>query len=296
MEHVRRAFDAVIDDVNKDDMSVVCRINTSGRDRYNTVIAAHGGRFKNFRSAGAPVLWEHGKHPQRWTDPIANSPKLWNNGGPVATEIIAQPTFLSDDFSRQRFEWYRDGKVKGWSVNILPTMSQCGPPTKDELRSRPDWEGVETVFRDWDLAEFSGTVIPGNADAVTSDRAVEVLEMVQRGIMWIPEEAKEIFQAISVKAVEPAKEPEPEPEPEKPKRTVRYIDTDGSRWTLCEPDESIIATFTDPEDAEECLRAMSQSRSFERILMSVHTEQQAKFESQKEDLLAEILLRQWGVV
>jgi len=190
-----RTFDAVIDDVNTVKRSVVARINTSSRDRYNTVIAPKGCQSKNWRAAGGPVLWEHGKDPRRFTDPIANSRNLWNNGGPMPTELIAEPVFLDDDFSQQRFEWYRDGKVKGWSVNILPVAKSVSPPTKDELRARPDWEDVELVYREWDLAEFSGTVIPGNAEALTSDRVTGVMEMVERGLLWLPDEARSIYEA-----------------------------------------------------------------------------------------------------
>ncbi len=195
MNSIIRTFDAVVEDVNKSDMSLVARINTSNKDRFNTVIAAKGARWKNWRALGSPVLWEHGKDARRHTDPIANASQIWNNGGPSPTEILAQPRFLKDDFSRQRFEWYRDGVVRGWSVNILPTHDHSGPPTTEELRSRPDWEGVDTIYRDWDLAEFSGTVIPGNSDALTSDRAAKVLEYARSGLLWLPDEVKPAYEA-----------------------------------------------------------------------------------------------------
>lgn len=182
-ETIIRTFDAIVDSVNSDDMSLVARINTSSVDRYKTVIAARGGRFKGWRATGMPVCWEHGKDPRRFTDPIANSRNVWNNGGPLPTEILIQPAFLKDDFSRQRFEWYRDGVIRGWSVHALPDFNQSGPPTKDELRARPDWSNAHTIYRDWELAEASGTVIPGNVEALTADRAAKVLSLVERAYL-----------------------------------------------------------------------------------------------------------------
>ncbi len=199
---VLRTLDALVDSVDKSDMSMVVRINTSCLDKFNTAILAKGGKFKNWRNAGMPVLWEHGKDVhRRFTDPIANSKGVWNNGGPNPTEILAEPKFLTDDFARQRYEWYRDSVIRGWSVNVLPVFNRCSPPTQDELRMRPDWEGASVIYREWDLNEFSGTVLPGNPEAVTSDRAAKVLEFVQRNQLWLPDEAQEIYEKAAARTM-----------------------------------------------------------------------------------------------
>jgi hypothetical protein len=244
MDNVIRAYEALIDSVSNDDMSIVARINTASVDRYQTVIDPRGGRFDNFRKLGAPNLWEHGKDPRRHTDPIANSQWIRTDGGQVPKQILAKPVFLGDDFSRQRWEWYRDGIIKGWSVNILPD-GNISPPSKEELRSRPDWEAAQLVYRSWDLAEFSGTVIPGNAECLTADRTAKIAELVQRGLVWLPDEAKPFYaDAFQAKNAPPEK------------RSARYIEDNGAQWAIYEPSGEYIAAFPFKDLAERCLAAM----------------------------------------
>lgn len=292
METITRAFDATIEDVDMVKRSVVARINTASRDRYNTVILPRGCQSKGWRASGGPVLWEHGKHPMRFTDPIANGDKLWNNGGPQPTELIAEPVFLQDDFSQQKLEWYRDGKVKGWSVNILPIARSAGPPTKDELRSRPDWEGVDSIYREWELAEFSGTVLPGNIEALTADRASQVMELVQRGL-WLPDGAKELYEAALTRSSHVEGKMCPAGKCEKCDKaradgersapiethTTRHIQSDGHQsWTICEPDGSAIEglEFSDASTAERCLRAMEVPVAWTDIHSSVADYQEVR--------------------
>lgn len=188
-----RSFDATIEDVNPTRKSVVARINTSARDRYNTVILAKGCKHKAWRAGGGPVLWEHARH--EFKDPIATADRLWNNGGPSPTEIIAEPVFLDSEFAQDRFRKYESGILRCWSVNCIPTPGTYGPPSRDELRSHPEWEGVDTVYRDWDLIEFSGTIVPGNAEALTTTHAAKIMEMVARGMEWMPPEAEPFYRA-----------------------------------------------------------------------------------------------------
>lgn len=193
--NIIRAYDAKIDDVRAEDMSLVCRVNTADVDYYKTVLHPKGIRFDNYRTLGQPILWEHGKDlHRRFTDPIGNAVWIKHSGGTSPTEIIARPRFLKDDFSRQRWEWYRDEVIKGWSINILPDMDTVGPPTKEELKTRPDWEQAQTVFRSGTMVEFSGTVLPGNPRALTDSRAAKVMDLVQRGLLWLPEEAEPIYR------------------------------------------------------------------------------------------------------
>jgi hypothetical protein len=260
MGPITRAFDATIEDVDMVRRSVVARINTASRDRYNTVILPRGCQSKGWRASGGPVLWEHGKHPVRFTDPIANGDKLWNNGGPQPTELIAEPVFLKDDFAQERLEWYRDGKVKGWSVNILPVARSAGPPTKDELRSRPDWEGVESVYREWELAEFSGTVLPGNIEALTADRASQVMELVQRGL-WLPDGAKELYEAaltrnthVEGKMCPAGKCPMCDKARAAGERSVsRYITHSGDKWIVHAESGKVLGEYASEGEAKKRL-------------------------------------------
>ncbi len=189
-----RAFDANVDSVNKVDMSMVVRINTSSVDRYSTVIDPGGAKLENYRK-NPVVLWEHAKDPRRFTDPIARNQWVRTDGGQRPTSLLAKPQFLQDDFSRQRWEWYRDGVLNAFSVNILPVDGSSSPPTKEETRARPEWESAHTIYREWDLAEYSGTTVPGNADALVADRAAQLLDLVSRSLLWLPDEVKELVEA-----------------------------------------------------------------------------------------------------
>ncbi len=194
MNNVVRAYDATVADVNKADMSLVVRINTAGVDRYKTVIDPGGAKLENYRK-NPVVLWEHAKDPRRFTDPIARNQWVRTDGGQRPTSLLAKPQFLSDDFSRQRWEWYRDGVLNAFSVNILPVDGSSSPPTKEETRARPEWESAHTIYREWDLAEYSGTTVPGNADALVADRAAQLLDLVSRSLLWLPDDVKELVES-----------------------------------------------------------------------------------------------------
>lgn len=192
MTPIIRAYDAQIDSVDKVDRSLVARINTSGIDRFKTVIDPRGARLENYRR-NPVVLWEHGKDPRRFSDPIGRNAWIRNSGGEGPRELLAKTRFLEDDFSQQRFEWYRDGVLNGFSVNILPDESCSSPPTREEMRSRPDLEACSMIYRSWDLAEYSGTTVPGNAECLSGQRASLLLSAVERGL-WLPDDLRPIVE------------------------------------------------------------------------------------------------------
>ena len=68
-------------------------------------------------------------------------------------------------FSEKRFQDYLSGRLKGWSINLLPTDSS--PPTPAEQRARPDWAKAKIVYRSGVLDEVSGTAIPGNKSCLS---------------------------------------------------------------------------------------------------------------------------------
>lgn len=180
-----RAYDAKIDDVLPGERSVVARINTSHVDRYRTVIDPMGGDTSNYNRNG-PVLWNHGKDPLRGTLPIG---KGWVKRRSSEGDLIGKTKFHTDEFSQQIFEMYQNETLRGWSVNILP--SEASPPTQQEIRARPELADCEMIYRKWELAEFSAVAIPGNADALTL--------VVSRGLL-IPDDAREVYEAIAARA------------------------------------------------------------------------------------------------
>jgi hypothetical protein len=168
-KNIVRAFNAAVSDVDKGRRSLVARINTDAVDRYQTVIDPAGGQLEAYQRNPA-VLWEHGKDPRRFTDPIGRNLTIQIDGSGRSRSLLARTKFLEDDFSQQRFEWYRDGTLNAFSVNILPRAEHCGAPTREELRARPEWGPAQLIYRRWDLLEYSGTTIPGNAECLVTER------------------------------------------------------------------------------------------------------------------------------
>ncbi len=259
MNNVVRAYDAAMVDVNNSDMSLIVRINTSGVDRYKTVIDPYGAKLENYRK-NPVVLWEHAKDPRRFTDPIARNLWVRTDGGQRPTSLLAKPQFLQDDFSRQRWEWYRDGVLNAFSVNILPVDGSASPPTKEETRTRPEWESAHTIYREWDLAEYSGTTVPGNADALVADRAVQLLDLVSRSLLWLPDDVKELVEerakTVTTDASEPAKEAD---------ARGYHVAQEGPVWVIRDSEDVLITS--DPNEAviRRAHAAMQVSRTWQDL-------------------------------
>jgi hypothetical protein len=270
---VLRAFDAQIDSVEKADRSLVARINTLGLDRFNSVIDPKGGKLEAYRK-NPVVLWEHGKDPRRFTDPIGRNLWIRSNGGQAPTELLAKTRFLEDDFSQQRWEWYRDGVLNAFSIHVLP--QEFGPPTKDEVRARPELDNDrpnETrgqfdgpiIYRQWELAEYSGTACPGNADTLVADRAAKMLDLVARSLLWLPDDVRSVVEAkagVTPASETPAADP---PALAKPKRSAPYLDGDGPTWVVRGADGEPLAEFEEEGVARRCLAAMQAPRSWRAI-------------------------------
>lgn len=335
-----RSIDATIDDVDKAERAIVARINCASLDRFNSVIDPGGGLIDSYRR-NPVVLWEHGKDPRRFTDPIGRN--LWLNAypkkGPV--ELRAKTKFLDDDFSQQRYEWYRDGVLNAFSVRALPR--EYGPATREEIAARPElgnrrpnetrgaFEGP-LMIRSWELAEYSGTAVPGNANCLEVARALKVLDLVDRELLWLPDGVRPLFEEkargapIERKIVEEdgkyfvlsedgskrlggpyGSRGEAEKRLEQveyfkhqdaEKRSAPYIDADG--LTVRDADGRMVGAYANQDDARELLRALSAPAgpigAFERTLMRLMAEQRARFSAAAERLVADLDLDIYGRV
>lgn len=339
MDPLIRAFDATIDSVDKADRSIVARINCASLDRFNSVIDPRGGVLDAYRR-NPIVLWEHGKDPRRFTDPIGRNVWIKHGGGKTPTDLLGKTRFLDDDFSQQRYEWYRDGVLNAFSVRAMPL--EWGPPTREELAARPELANSrpnETrggfdgpiIHRRWELAEYSGTAVPGNANCLVAERALRVLDLVDRDLLWLPDEARPAFEAAAAsrriveedgkffvlsedgskrlggpygsrgeaeKRLEQVDYFKHKDKGKPEKRTAPYIDADGR--TVRDADGRTIAAYATPKDAAELLRAMTASTkgpgAFERTLMRLMTEHRALDETLARSLVAEIELDIYGRV
>jgi len=235
MDYLVRAFEGNIDSVLEGERAVVARINTSGIDRLKTIIDPLGCDVSHFNKTRS-VLWNHGLDPIRGTVPIGAG---WAKVRRAERDMLGKTTFAKDDFSNQLFDAYKDGTLRGWSIKA--GVHEASPPTKEEIRSNPALEECETIYRRWDLIEFSATPTPGNSDCLTM--------LVSRGLITAPE------------GYVPPKLPDDFPcdqeiEDGPEVRTAPYIETDGKTWTIYHANGQRCMALPDPEMADECLRLL----------------------------------------
>lgn len=330
---IYRAFDAKVDSVDQEEKSLVAKINTCSKDRYNTVIVPSGGYLEEYYR-NRVVLWEHGKDTRRFTDPIGKN-KWIRKGGSTptkpTTELLAKTIFLDDDFSQQRWEWYRDGVLSAFSVSAIPQWETSGPPTSEELRTRPDWEGATNIFRSWKLIEYSGTAVPGNADTLVAGRAATLLGLVQRSLISLPDDTIRILEthvgdstdrrivaeggkffvysedgkkrlggpyATKEEAEKRLKEVEYFKHEDKAAPTGPYVEPDGSAWAVRAADGKLIVGFPSEVLARLCVAEMGRETRVNvgDLMVRQHQESLSQFQEIRDDLRAILDLSFRGVV
>ncbi len=173
MDTILRAFEAQIDSVLDGERAVVARINSSGVDRLRTVIDPLGADVSHFNKTRS-VLWQHGMDPIRGTVPIGSG---WAKVRRSEGDMLGKTSFAKDDFSEQLFQGYKNEDIRGWSIKA--GIHDASPPTKDEIRRRPELSECDLIYRKWDLIELSATPTPGNSDCLTL--------LVSRGLITPPE-------------------------------------------------------------------------------------------------------------
>ena len=152
-----RAYDAKLDVIDGE-RCVVATINTSAVDRYQTVIVPSGGDYTAYRKN--PVVLAY--HDQK----IVIGKNLWIKAS--KDRILAKTQFLPEGIeplADKIFKLYQGEFLKAWSIGFDPI--EYGRPTPDELRKNKDWADAQTIFRTWELREYSAVTVPGNADALS---------------------------------------------------------------------------------------------------------------------------------
>jgi hypothetical protein len=264
MDRITRAFEAVVSDVNRAERSIVATINTSDIDHFNSVIDPAGGKLDSYRK-NPVVLSEHGKDPRRHFDPIGNNAWIKPDGGRRPTKLIAKTRFLEDDYANQRYEWYRDGVMTGFSVRPLPDWTRCGMATKDEIRANPELgRGIYSengtrapgvmMFRAWSLAEYSAVTLTGNANCVTTERAAQLLACTEHGL-WFSDEDLAVLRGLSHSI-----ETEPAVAALLVVRTGPYVIQVGSgplSWHVIADDNATVARYDTEAPAVRCLAVLT---------------------------------------
>lgn len=160
LEQRTRSFEANVDDVKPKERSVVAKINTTSVDRYKTSILSRGAILDEYRR-NPIVLFEHGEDISRGGLPIGRNDWITVDD----TTIRAKTIFRDDTFSRELFDCYKEGWLRGWSVRMV--NPEYSAPTPAEVNQRPELKDCRLVFRRWALGEYSAVVLPGNADTLT---------------------------------------------------------------------------------------------------------------------------------
>jgi hypothetical protein len=265
MDMICRAFEATVSDVNRKERSIVATVNTGHTDRFNSRILPDGAKLDGYNRGARLLLWNHGKDPRRHDDPIGNG--LWVKPvkGSDGTELRGKFRFLEDDFSDQRYQWYRDGVLNGFSIRPLPDWTRCGPATKDEIKADPalgggiysengkSFPGV-MMFRAWELAEISAVPLTGNTNCVTVERAAQLLDCVEHGL-WLPDDDLAVLRGLSHPA---PVVPETAPVPGIPEvRTGPYVVHADGHWYVRSAEGLPIARYDTEPPAVRCLAVLS---------------------------------------
>lgn len=162
-----RAYRSRTDGIDVDARTVTCRIGSAALDRYRTVIDPQGIELRDY-ARNSVVLWEHGRDPARGAMPIGKCVSIGCVIGPDGPELIAKARFFEDDeFSKRLWARYCNRDMSAWSVNVVPTEEHCSPPTRDEIRRRPELASCLMMYRRSVLAEFSAVAVGGNQEALT---------------------------------------------------------------------------------------------------------------------------------
>ncbi len=214
-ESMSRAYEARIDDVSATRRTVTAKINTGVVDRYRSVVLPSGGDFSNFIRTPA-VLWEHGQDPTRGRQPIGHCTSIKFRR--ADDDILAVTRFKDDEYSQRILEDFGNGALTSFSIDFLPSGDHSSPPSKEELRSNPKWEGAEVIYRKWEMTGYSAVSYPGNPEALAI--------AVERGL-WVPDDVRSMLGAGQTRAetdgegdpetsppTDPETEPIPEPEPD----------------------------------------------------------------------------------
>ncbi len=159
-----RAYDASLD-VQEGERSVVATINSDAVDSFRSVILPAGAKLDHYRS-NPVVLLNHDEERV-----VGRNAWITSKGGRLRAKTVFMGPDLSDEADRT-FRKYQQGFMRGFSIRFEPLKASA--PTRDEVRANPAWSGVETVYREWELLEYSAVALPANPEALA--------EAVSRGM------------------------------------------------------------------------------------------------------------------
>jgi hypothetical protein len=174
-----RAAAIEVSEVDRGRRTIRHIVGTPAVDSHGTVINPDGMSLDRWAKSGGPVPWMHGLDPIRGMVPVATSLETVRGTFKGQSVIIGTTRFHDDDaFSEQLWKLYRDQRLRGWSLRFNPRPGGFGPPTKEEIRQRPELASFADEYRESggrrgyivrssELTEYSAVSHPSNSDTVT---------------------------------------------------------------------------------------------------------------------------------
>jgi hypothetical protein len=164
-----RSIDNATVEVNKPRRQIRAIIGSEIIDRHGTIVDPVGLEVENFKRTAAIVPWAHSKDATRGEMPIGNCVDIGLTTFKGRSVMLADTEFWDDPFSEKLFNAYAERKLNGWSISFLAKNES--PPTREEMRSRPELSRCSTIYRSTELTHYSAVATPSNVDATT----IEVL-------------------------------------------------------------------------------------------------------------------------
>ena len=151
---IRKQLDAVVKANSHGNISAT--ISTSEIDRDREVVLAKGMKIDRFME-NRVILWAH-DHKRL---PIGRATALGLYDDRWVAHIEPSPT----DLGTKVFELIEKDFLSAVSIGFDPG-DDYGPPTRAEIKARPELARAGTVFRDAELLEFSIVNVGSNANAL----------------------------------------------------------------------------------------------------------------------------------
>lgn len=166
---VVKAFSPAEINFTPGERSAVSYITSDVVDNEGDVVVAAGVDYHSVFETNPVVMSCHDyqKWPVGlcdWIKVVKATPQRRFNG------LIAKTTFDDAPDALRLFTLVQKGIVRGQSISFRPPEDlkpgEWGPPSKDELRARPEWETARRVIRRCVMLEYSFVPIPMNQESL----------------------------------------------------------------------------------------------------------------------------------
>ncbi len=187
----RLAFDRGVTELQPGERADVSWITEESPDRVGDVVLARGMDDAHFQLNPIVTLNHHYDEP-----PVGRS--LWRKkvregtlvGVKAKTHYPPKPEAWPGDWPPDRaFELVRAGLLRGKSIGFIPLKLRA--PTPDEVSQRPAWAKVRYVIEEWLLAEYACCWLPMQPNAVVSEVAKSLPQLLPQHwaeILQVPKE------------------------------------------------------------------------------------------------------------